>query len=73
MKSEVVSLAACFRELIPIIAMVDEVGADIGLIQSDNSKIHVCIHEYNAGALVLAQTLPHQFTPESKHYAVKTH
>ena len=35
--------------------------------------MHVCIHENNAGALVLAQTLPPQFTPASKHYAVKTH
>ena len=27
------------------------------------------IHEENAGALVLAQTLPPQFTPQSKYYA----
>lgn len=35
--------------------------------------MHVRIHEDNAGALVLANTLPPQFTPASKHYAVKTH
>ena len=35
--------------------------------------MHVVIHEDNAGALVLANTLPPQFTPASKHYAVKTH
>ena len=68
-----IALAACCQELIPVIAMVDEVGTDMGLTQSDNSKMHVCIHEDNAGALVLAQTLPPQFTPASKHYAVKTH
>ena len=53
--------------------MVDEVGAGIGLTQSENSMMHVCIHEYNSGALVLDQTLPPQFTKVSKHYAVKTH
>ena len=73
MQSGVIDLADCFRELIPIIDMVDEVGAAIGLTQSGNSKMHVCIHEDNSGALVLAQTLPPQFTPASKHYAVKTH
>ena len=31
-----------------------------------------CIHEDNAGALILAETLPPQFTPRSKHYALKT-
>ena len=73
MQSGVIDLASCCRELIPIIDMVDEVGAAVGLTQSENSKMHVCIHEDNTGALVLAQTLPPQFTPASKHYKVKTH
>ena len=33
----------------------------------------MCIHEYNAGAPVLDQTLPPKFAPVSKHYAIKTH
>ena len=37
-----------------------------------NTSIQVSIHEDNAGALVLAKTLPLQFTPCSKHYAIKT-
>eukprot|EP00804_Cyclotella_cryptica_P015702 CCRYP_018922-RA/>CCRYP_018922-RA protein AED:0.46 eAED:0.46 QI:0/-1/0/1/-1/0/1/0/76 len=32
--------------------------------------MNVSIHEDNAGALVLAETLPPQFTPRSKHYAI---
>ena len=36
------------------------------------STMHVSIHEDNAGALVLAETLPPQFTPRSKYYAIKT-
>ncbi len=34
--------------------------------------MHVSIHEDNAGALVLAETIPPQFTPRSKWYALKT-
>jgi hypothetical protein len=30
------------------------------------------VHEDNLGALVLAETLPPQFTPRSKYYATKT-
>jgi hypothetical protein len=30
------------------------------------------IHEDNSGALVLAKTLPPQFTPRSKYYTIKT-
>ena len=33
---------------------------------------HVSIHEDNAAALVLAETLPPQFTPRSKWYVLKT-
>ena len=72
-QSEVIALEACCRELISIVFMVDEVGTAMSLIQSENSKMHVCIHEDNAGALVLAQIIPPQVTPRSKHYAAKTH
>ena len=73
MQAAVIALAACCRELMPIIDMVDEVGTTFGLTQSEKTKMHVCIHEDNTSALVLAQTLPPQFTPASKYYAVKTH
>ena len=33
----------------------------------------MCIHEDNAGALVLPNTLPLQSTLASKHYSVNTH
>jgi hypothetical protein len=36
------------------------------------TTMNVSIHEDNSGALVLAQTLPPQFTPRSKYYAIKT-
>jgi len=34
--------------------------------------MNVSIHEDNAGALVLVETLSPQFTTRSKHYAIKT-
>ncbi len=34
--------------------------------------MNVSIHGVNLGALVLAKTLPIQFTPRSKYYAIKT-
>jgi hypothetical protein len=57
----------------PILDMVDEVGNAVALLPSDAPKMHVKIHEDNAGALILAETIPPQSTPRSKHYAVKTH
>lgn len=73
MEAEIVALASCCRELFPIIDMVNEIGDAVGLQQSERAKMHIKIHEDNSGALVLAQTIPPQFTPRSKHYAIKTH
>ena len=43
------------------------------MTQKERTCLHVTVHEDNAGALVLAQTVPPQCTTASKHYAVKTH
>lgn len=45
----------------------DAVGLPIG-----DTTLNVSVHEDNAGALVLAKTLPPAFTPRSKYYAIKT-
>lgn len=73
MEAEVIAMSSCCRELMPIIDMVNEVGTAVGLKSPDSPKMHIRIHEDNAGALILAQTIPPQFTPRSKHYAIKTH
>ena len=77
MKAEIIALGSCCRKLLPIIALVDEIGVTIGIKKSDDndsdtSTMHVMIHEDNSGALILATTPPPQFTPCSKHYAIKT-
>ena len=65
------ALAACMRELILIMDMVQELAVAVGESAGD-VNMKVSIHEDNLGALVLAKTLPPQFTLRSKHYATKT-
>jgi len=36
------------------------------------TTMKLSVHEDNSGALVLVKTLPPQFTPRSKYYAIKT-
>ena len=72
MKGEINDLAHSCKELFPIIDIVSELGDVVGLPTKDLTSMHVSIHEDKAGALVLAETLPPQFTPRSKWYALKT-
>ncbi len=69
MEAEIVAISHCARELITIMQMV--LGPAVGL-SVDCTLMHVCIHEENVGALILADTLPPQYTPRSKHYHIKT-
>ena len=71
MEAEIIALAQSCRELFPIMDMVASLGEAIGLPIGD-TKMKVSIHEDNAGALVLAEMLPPQWTPRSKWYATKT-
>ena len=72
MEAEIIALAHSCRELFPIIDLVISLGKAVGLPTEDLTTMHVSIHEDNAGALVLAETIPPQFTPRSKYYAIKT-
>ena len=71
MEAEIISLSHSCRVLFPICDMTQALGKAVGLPIGETT-IKVSIHEDNAGALVLAQTLPPQFTPRSKYYAAKT-
>ena len=72
MEAEVIALGKCCKELFPIMDQVAEIVEVVGMTNPDNPTMHVTIHEDNSGALVLATTLPPQFTPRSKYYAIKT-
>lgn len=71
MEAEIIALNHCCRELFPIVDMVSSLSSAVGL-GSPSTTMKVSIHEDNSGALILAETLPPQFTPRSKHYAIKT-
>ena len=71
MEAEIIALAHCCRELFPIIDITMSLGDAVGLPIGDTT-LNVSVHEDNAGALVLAKTLPPAFTPRSKYYAIKT-
>ena len=62
MEAEIVALVHSCKELFPIIDMVTVIGPAVGLLVGDTT-MNVLIHEDNASALILAQTLPPQFTP----------
>ncbi len=64
------AISHCARELIPIVQMVEFLSPAVGL-PVNYTLMHVCIHEDNAGALILADTLPPQYTPRSKHNHIK--
>jgi hypothetical protein len=64
MDAEIIALAACMREIIPIMDMIQELAVAVGKSAGDVS-MKVSVHEDNSGALVLAKTLPPQFTPRS--------
>ena len=72
MEAEIIALAHSCRELFPIMDMVTQLGPKFGLKTEDMTTIKVSIHEDNAGALILAKTIPPQHTPRSKYYAIKT-
>jgi hypothetical protein len=71
MGAKTIALSACCRELFPIIDMVCSL-AEATNLPIGNSAMNVSIHEDNSGALVLAKTLPPQFTLQREYYAIKT-
>ena len=72
METEMNALAHCCRELFPLMNIVGEVRASVGMPTKDLTSMHVSVHKDNAGALILAEPLPPQFTHRSKYYAAET-
>jgi hypothetical protein len=71
MEAKIIALSACCRELFPIIDMVCSL-AEATNLSIRNMTMNVSIDDDSLGALALAKTLPPQFTPPSKYYAIKT-
>jgi hypothetical protein len=73
MEAEYVALSTACKDLLPLVAVICELSAAVGLDASFTANIHCMIHEDNVGALTLARLEPHRMTPCSKHYAIKYH
>ena len=58
MEAEIIALANCCRELFPVVDIVLEIGKVVGLATEDMVSMPISIHKDNAGALVLAETIP---------------
>ncbi len=71
MEAKIIALAACCRELFPMMDMVSSVTKSVKLTIK-KTTMNISIYEDNLGALLQAKTLPPQFTPQSKYYAIKT-
>eukprot|EP00804_Cyclotella_cryptica_P020820 CCRYP_019249-RA/>CCRYP_019249-RA protein AED:0.23 eAED:0.23 QI:0/0/0/1/0/0/3/0/384 len=71
MEAEYVALSMACKDLVPLVAVIRELSAAVGLDASCNSKIHCKIHEDKVGALTLARLEPCRMTSLSKHYAIK--
>ena len=71
-EAEIDALSCCCHELFSVMDSVWEVGNAVGLPTKELTSIHLSLHEDIAGALVLAETIPLQFTPWSQYYAIKT-
>jgi hypothetical protein len=69
-EAKTIALLACCRDLFPIIDMVESVTHQVNLPIGETT-MNLSVHKDNSGALVLAKTLPPQFTPQSKYYAIK--
>ena len=70
MEAKIIALLACCRDLFPIVDMVESVTCQVNLTIGETT-MKLSVHEDNSGDLVLAKTLPPQFTPKSKYYANK--
>jgi hypothetical protein len=70
MEAKIIALPASCRDIFPIIDMVESVTFQVNLPLGETT-MKLLVHEDNSGALVLAKTLPPQFTPQSKYYAIK--
>jgi hypothetical protein len=71
MEAEISALAHCMKELVGIMDLAKLFADHYGL-EPVETKMNVTLHEDNAGALVLAKTIPPEFTPRSKFYHLET-
>ncbi|KAL7460686.1 hypothetical protein ACHAXS_001129, partial [Conticribra weissflogii] len=73
MEAEYVALSQSCKDLFPILDIVAEVTAAVGIPRDEVTRLHVTVHEDNVGTLTLGCLAPRRMTPCLKHYAIKFH
>ena len=73
MEAEYNALSMAMKDVIPLQELFKSVGHSIGLDDETRSTFKTTVWEDNMGCLKLARLAPGQYTPRSKHYAVKYH
>eukprot|EP00985_Skeletonema_marinoi_P016433 scaffold8836_cov89-Skeletonema_marinoi.AAC.3 len=71
MEAEISALAHCMKELVGIMDLAKLFSEYYGL-EEVKTKFNITIHEDNSGALVLANTIPPEYTSRSKFYHIET-
>ena len=71
MEAEITALAACCRDLFPIIDLTKSM-ADHYKLDTAVTKMNVTIHEDNASAVIFAKLIPPEYTPRSKFFHLET-
>ena len=71
MEAEISALAHCCKELFPIMDL-SQSFADYFKLDPIKATMNVTIHEDNAAALILANTLPPEYTARSKFFHLET-
>jgi len=73
MEAEYNALSMAMKELLPFQNIFRAVARGMGLDEDTASTFRTTVWEDNMGCLTLARHKPGQYTPRSKHYAVKYH
>ena len=73
MEAEYNALSTAMRDLLPLRTVFQEVSRGLGISDDITSTFKTTVWEDNMGCLTLSKLKPGQYTPRSKHYAVKYH
>ncbi|CAJ1970031.1 unnamed protein product [Cylindrotheca closterium] len=73
MEAEYNALSMVMRDILPLRRVFKTVAQGLGLSNETATSLKTTVWENNMGCLKLARLKPGQYTPRSKHYAVKYH
>lgn len=73
MESEYNALSMAMKDVLPLRSLFETIAHGVGITDEVITTFKTTIWEDNMGCLRLANMAPGQYTPRSKHYAIKYH